>query len=106
MLLSYRVDVQKVTSQVWTPAPREGQTLTAIGMKAYMIGGINSSLCGDIVKVTNIGDEMRWETLSLKCLTPYQPVQSHTSVDWKGKVYSFGGSYMFNYSRRLRECSN
>ena len=23
-LLDYRIDVQKVTSQIWTPAPREG----------------------------------------------------------------------------------
>ena len=75
-------------------------------MKAYMIGGMNSSLCDDIVQAIDIGSEIKWENLELKCLTPYEPVQSHSSVSWDNKIYSFGGCYMFNPSRKLRECSS
>ena len=58
---SFRMHVKLPYDQKWMPAPRECATLTTIGYNLYMIGGLNSQTCKEIVRAKVNGDQIIWE---------------------------------------------
>ena len=46
---SFRINVQVPFESKWQPAPRECATLTSVGYKMYLFGGLNYDTCKEIV---------------------------------------------------------
>ena len=103
---SYRIDVKNVQDSRWMPAPRECATMTTVGYKLYMIGGLNFDACKEVVRAQIIGDSINWERIPYTSTEMIQGRQCHTSVHYQNKIYTFGGCFMFNKKRQVRECTN
>lgn len=50
------MDVKLPTDPKWMPAPRECATLTTVGYNMYLIGGLNSNTCKEIIRAKVNGD--------------------------------------------------
>ena len=103
---SFRIDVKNVVDTRWMPAPRECATLTTCGYKMYMIGGLNYDTCKEIVEGRIIGDSIHWTRVGYTSSETIQGRQCHTAVSYMNKIYIFGGCFMFNRKRQVRECTN
>ena len=53
---NFRIDVKVPFESKWLPAPRECPTLTTVGYKMYLIGGLNMNTCKEIVLAKINGD--------------------------------------------------
>ena len=53
-----QVEVRLVSDGQWVPPPRECATLTSDGLYLYLIGGINSQLCDEIIRGKIIGNSV------------------------------------------------
>ncbi|KAG9490855.1 hypothetical protein GDO78_006275 [Eleutherodactylus coqui] len=71
------------------PKPRHGHTITAVGSKLFIHGGMaGSSFFSDLFCIDT--DTMTWEQLRTKGEPP-PPCAAHSSVCWKNFIYIFGG---------------
>ncbi|KAG9462501.1 hypothetical protein GDO78_013993 [Eleutherodactylus coqui] len=71
------------------PKPRHGHTITAVGSKLFIHGGMaDSSFFSDMSCIDT--DTMTWEQLRTKGEPP-PPCAAHSSVCWKNFIYIFGG---------------
>jgi len=100
------IEVKKVKDCKWSPAPRECATLTVCDFKMYLIGGINFDACKEVIEGRIYGDSVIWEKIAYESTETIQGRQCHTSVCYQNKLYIFGGCFMFNRKRLLRECTN
>ena len=94
-----QVEVRRVSDGQWIPPPRECATLTADGLYLYMIGGINNALCTEIIRGKIIGNLVQWEKVPYTSIHQISGRQCHSSVNYQGKIYIFGGCFMFNPNR-------
>ncbi|KAG9461884.1 hypothetical protein GDO78_015470, partial [Eleutherodactylus coqui] len=71
------------------PKPRHGHTITAVGSKLFIHGGMaGSSFFSDLFCIDT--NTMTWEQLRTKGEPP-PPCVAHSSVCWKNFIYIFGG---------------
>ncbi|XP_066445355.1 rab9 effector protein with kelch motifs-like [Eleutherodactylus coqui] len=71
------------------PKPRHGHTITAVGSKLFIHGGMaGSSFFSDLFCIDT--DTMAWEQLRTKGEPP-PPCAAHSSVCWENFIYIFGG---------------
>ena len=70
------------------------------------MGGLNYDACREIISAKIIGDSVHWERIPYHSTEPVLGRQCHTSVAFNGKIYTFGGCFMFNKKRQVRECTN
>lgn len=103
---SFRIDVRMPFESKWQPAPRECATLTTCGYKMFLMGGLNFDACKEIVQAKVNGDQVIWERIPYKSSEQIQGRQCHTSCSYNNRVYVFGGCFMFNKKRQVRECTN
>ena len=103
---SFRINVQIPFDAKWLPAPRECSTLTTVGYKMYLIGGLNHDVCKEIICAKAIGDQVVWERVPYTSTEVVQGRQCHTSVAFNSKIYTFGGCFKFHPKRQVRECTN
>lgn len=88
------------------PAPRECASLVTVGYKMYLMGGLNFDACKEIILAKVNGDSVIWERIPYTSSEAVQGRQCHTSVAFNNKIYTFGGCFMFNKKRQVRECTN
>jgi hypothetical protein len=71
------------------------------------MGGMNFEAISDIVEAKVMGDRVEWVKLNYK-KGPETMLgrQCASSVAYMGKIYVFGGCYMFSPKRMVRECTN
>lgn len=50
--------------------------------------------------------EPEWRNINYESTESIQGRQSHTSCPYDDKIYTFGGCFMFNRKRQVRECTN
>lgn len=103
---SFRIDVKNVVDTRFMPAPRECAQLVTCGYTLYLLGGLNFDTCKEIVQGKVIGDSIHWERVPYTSSEQIQGRQCHSSVPYMGKIYTFGGCFMFNKKRMVRECTN
>ena len=103
---NFRICVRKPFDPKWQPAPRECATLTTVGYTMYMIGGLNFDTCKEIVSAKINGGSVIWERVPYTSSEPVFGRQCHTACGFSNKIYIFGGCFMFNPKRQVRECTN
>ena len=96
---NFRIDVKLPFDSKWLPAPRECPTLTTVGYKMYLIGGLNMYTCKEIVLAKINGDQVIWERIPYTSTEVVQGRQCHTAVAFNSKIYVFGGCFMWNPKR-------
>ena len=96
---SFRIDVKNIVDSRWMPAPRECATLTACGYKLYLLGGLNFDTSREVIQGKIIGDSVSWEKVPYTSSEAIAGRQCHTSVAYGGKIFTFGGCFMFNRKR-------
>jgi len=72
----------------------------------YMIGGMNNEPIKDISKAKIMGDSISWEKAQFTSQEVIQGRQCHSAIQYQGKIVVFGGCFMFNRKRQVRECTN
>lgn len=92
--------------QAWIPAPREYSTLTCCNDRAYLIGGQNYDTNKEVAQLhINKGfqdSESHWTNIDYSATFSTEKINGrcrHSSAVYKNKIYSFGGSYMYNRKR-------
>lgn len=100
------IEVHRAKESKWLPAPRECATLTVCDYKMFLIGGINFDACKEMIEGRISGENLLWERVSYTSTENIQGRQCHTSICYNNKIYTFGGCFMFNRKRQLRECTN
>jgi hypothetical protein len=72
----------------------------------FMIGGMGSETIKEIVEANIMSDSVNWKK------TPYSSQeliigrQCHSTVYYNEMMYIFGGCFMYNARRQVRECTN
>jgi len=51
-------------------------------------------------------NEAEWKKIDYNSFESIGGRQNHSSVAYNDKVYTFGGCFMFNRKRQVRECTN
>jgi hypothetical protein len=72
----------------------------------YLIGGLNYDACKEIICAKVNGENIIWERIPYTSTEVVQGRQCHTSVAFGSKIYTFGGCFMYNKKRQVRECTN
>lgn len=103
----FRVDVTSAKESKWTPAPRECATVVTCDFRTFLIGGLNYEAIREITEAKVVGDHVSWERVPYTTGTDtIKGRQCHTSVAYLNKIFTFGGCFMFNKKRQVRECTN
>jgi len=102
-----RVEVKVINDPKWkTPAPRECATINQCDFKNYLFGGLNYNAMNDVTEAQVHRDEIRWTPIEYKSDDKIKGRQCHSTVAYQNKLYIFGGCFMFNAKRKVRECTN
>lgn len=96
---SFRINVQIPFESKWLPAPRECATITTVGFKMYLMGGLNYDACREIICAKINGEQVIWERIPYTSTEPVQGRQCHSAVAYNSRIYLFGGCFMFNKKR-------
>ena len=104
--IGMQIEISKGTVDKLNPAPREGATLTAMGMKGYLIGGLNYDAVRDIYKAQLINNDVKWTKVQYSIEEKIIGRTCHSSVPYNDKIFTFGGCFMFNHKRAVRECTS
>ena len=91
----------------WIPAPRECATMSSVDSTIYVQGGMNSDVQKEVIKLTVGGLTMNevsfcspeWEQLNWTSEDTIKGRSRHSSCSFQNKIYTFGGSYMYNNKR-------
>ena len=105
---SFYAELQPVKVKGWVPAPREASTVTCVNNDCYLVGGQNHG-CNDEVAVLMTSEYTPyWRNLNFSSNEHIQGRSRHTSVAYEaaGKVFVFGGCFMYDMQRESRECTN
>jgi hypothetical protein len=105
-----KVMITKIYDPGCTPAPREQSTLTSLEAngRAILLGGVNYEKITEAAMVRSEKTlEINWEQLDYA----EQGKEiigriGHSSVCYGNKIYTFGGGFMYNRKRQMRECLN
>ena len=100
----------------WLPAPREYSTLCAVDGRAYLIGGQNFDTNKEVASVHlrggyNLADSLtNWKneqfTLHNFDIDRLQGRCRHTTCVYRNQILIFGGCFMYNRKRQVRESTN
>ena len=93
----------KIDIQGWKPETRQQATLTAVQNKFYLIGGVSRSINSEVNSF--FSSYKRWEKISATGVEA-EPRFGHSTVEYRKKLYVFGGGTDFNSIHKLRECLN
>lgn len=93
----------KIEAAGWKPETRQQATLTAVSNKLVLIGGVSRSINSDVNYF--FPAYKKWEKAQTAGVEA-EPRFGHSTVEYKKKVYVFGGGTDFNSIHKLRECLN
>ena len=93
----------KIDIQGWKPETRQQATLTVVQNKLYLLGGVSRSINSEVNSF--YPSYKKWEKVSTTGVEA-EPRFGHTAVEYKRKLYVFGGGTDFNSIHKLRECLN
>lgn len=113
---SFFVELAENSMTGWLPAPREYSTLVPIGNKCYLFGGQNYDTNKEIACVTvsnafHLKDGLsNWKnepftTQNIDMDRLYGRCRHSTCV-YKNQILLFGGCFMYNRKRQVRESTN
>ena len=96
-----------VEGNKWLPAPREYSTLCYCNRRSFLVGGQNYDTNREIAELDHSPyDYMTsWKNMNFSSNEKIQGRCRHSACVHKDKVYVFGGSYMYNRKRQVRECT-
>jgi N-acetylneuraminic acid mutarotase len=87
----------------WKPETRQQSTLTAVQGRLVLVGGVSRSINSDVNLF--LPSYRKWEKLAAKGVEP-EPRFGHSAIEYKKKLFVFGGGTDFNSIHKLRECLN
>jgi hypothetical protein len=88
------------------PAPREYSTLTHCNNRNYLIGGLNFEANNEIAQMRMYNDDATWSNIPYEAEEKVLGRCRHTACAFNDKIYVFGGCFMFNRKRQIRECTS
>tara|TARA_B110000285_G_scaffold70992_1_gene81741 strand:+ start:79 stop:348 length:270 start_codon:yes stop_codon:yes gene_type:complete len=88
------------------PAPREYSTLTFCNNRNYLIGGLNFEANNEVACMRMYAEESSWNNISYTSEEKMSGRCRHTACNFNDKIYVFGGCFMFNRKRQIRECTS
>lgn len=96
-----------VEGNKWLPAPREYSTLCYCNRRSYLVGGQNYDTNREVAELDHAPyDYMTsWKNMNYSSNEKIQGRCRHSACVHKEKMYIFGGSYMYNRKRQVRECT-
>ena len=108
---SFFAELTEIHQSNWLPAPREYSSLASCCNKIFLIGGQNFDTNKEVAQLS-----YRFGSAD-QCLSEWKNIQyssnenipgrcRHSTVTYNSKVYNFGGCFMYNKKRQLRECIN
>ena len=80
--------------------------MTTVGYSMYMIGGLNYDTCKEIIRAKINGGQVIWERVPYTSTEAVVGRQCHSAAAYNHRIYIFGGCFMFNQKRQVRECTN
>jgi N-acetylneuraminic acid mutarotase len=93
----------KIDLYGWKPETRQQATLTVVQNKLYLVGGVSRSINSDVNFF--FPSYKKWEKVSTTGVEA-EPRFGHSTVEYKKKLYVFGGGTDFNSIHKVRECLN
>jgi hypothetical protein len=103
---SFYAELQVLPHQNWMPAPREYSTLTYCNNRNYLIGGLNFEANSEIASMRMYAEESSWNNIPFTSEEKIFGRCRHTACAFNDKIYVFGGCFMFNRKRQIRECTS
>ena len=89
------------------PAPREYSTLTFCNNKNYLIGGLNFVANNEVAEMRMYGENWcQWSNLPYSSEEKIHGRCRHSACAYNEKLYIFGGCFMFDRKRQIRECTS
>ena len=102
----FTAELHRIEDQYWNPAPREGSTIVTSNFRSYLIGGLNFEAVKEIAEVTLNGEHVQWKRIDYENPEKVMPRMNHSSILYKELIYIFGGCFMYNSKRMIRECQS
>ena len=103
---SFYAELTLITCPNWNPAPREYSSLTYCNRRAYLIGGLNYDTNKEVGQLRMNDFSTEWRNVPFASNDKMVGRCRHTSCAYQDKIYTFGGSFMFNKKRQMRECTS
>jgi len=108
---AFYAELSEVYQIGWQPAPREYSTFSFCNHRCYLVGGLNYDTNKEVGELTfnHSQYDMQADWRNIKYSTNDDKIQGrcrHSACTYRDKVFIFGGSYMYNRKRQVRECTN
>lgn len=103
---SFYAEMTVLSPPSWNPAPREYSTLTFCNRRVYLIGGLNYDCNNEVAQLKMDTSIAKWTNMPYTTLEKINGRCRHSSCVYQDKIYTFGGCFMFNRKRQIRECTS
>ena len=101
-----RVRVIRINSNKWTPAPREFSTFSFCNRRCYLFGGLNYDTNNEMAQFRFHEHQQAWANIKYDSNDRILGRCRHSACSFGDKIYIYGGCFMFNRKRQLRECTS
>ena len=102
---SFYAELTVLQPPSWNPAPREYSTLTYCNRRVYLIGGLNYDCNSEVAQLKMDTSLAKWTNMPYTTMEKINGRCRHSSCAYQDKIYTFGGCFMFNRKRQIRECT-
>lgn len=90
----------------WNPAPREYSSFTYCNRRCYLFGGLNFDTNREVAKFQFHDNFNLWSNIKYQSNDKIAGRCRHSACTHSDKIYIFGGCFMFNRKRQMRECTS
>lgn len=87
----------------WIPQAREKATLTKVGRRYWLLGGMSYETFKDVSCCEFVLGKLVWQKVPFK--GDVVPRHSHSTVQYGQSLFVFGGCFQFDRVRQVRECT-
>lgn len=101
---SFYVEISPVEVRKWCPAPREFSSLTFCNRRCYLFGGLNYDTNNEVAQF-RFQEALQWVNIKYSSNDKIMGRCRHSACAYGDKIVIFGGCFMFNRKRQLRECT-
>lgn len=103
---AFYAELTTTTHQNWIPAPREYSTLTFCNRRCYLIGGLNYDANKEVAQMILSDQQTQWRNMQPYSNEKVNGRCRHSSCAYNDLIYTFGGCFMYNKKRQVRECNS
>lgn len=103
---SFYAELVPINSTKWTPAPREFSTFTFCNRRCYLFGGLNYDTNNEVAQFRFHENPKAWANIKYDSNDRILGRCRHSACPYGDKIYIYGGCFMFNRKRQLRECTS